>query len=199
MNLLTALASAIAAGMLALIAKYYRCKDFILIALTFAFIPIVFINSTMTMDYLWAMMFVMLSWYAGLKARPITAGLILGFAAGCRITTILLAFPFALLFFKNQDWKASIRRIVKFWIVTGVGIVIVYLPVFLKYGTRFITDYRRDTISSLFIIAKFVTIDVWGVIGTIAVLATLLLVFITGRKNFDPSVPTDLSFENVRV
>jgi uncharacterized membrane protein len=134
-----------------------------------------------------------------LKTRPITAGLILGFAAGCRIATILMALPFALLFFEKQDWKASIRKIVKFWIVTGVGIVIVYLPVFLKYGTRFITDYRRDTISSLFIIAKFVTIDVWGVIGTIAVLATLLLVFITGRKNFDPSVPTDLSFENVRV
>jgi hypothetical protein len=199
MNLLTALASAIAVGTLALIVKHYRCKDFILLALTFAFTPIVFINSTITMDYLWAMMFVMFSWYAGLKVRPITAGLFLGLAAGCRITTAVMLIPFALLFFEKQDLKSSFYKIVKFWIATGIGIIIAYLPVFLNYGIRFITDYKRDSIPSFIVIAKFVTIDVWGVIGSIAIASILMLTLINSRKNFDPSIPTALSHENVRV
>jgi hypothetical protein len=86
MNFLTALASAVTAGMLSLIAKRYGSRDSILLALTFAFTPIVFINSTVTMDYLWAMMFVSLGWYAGLNGKPIFAGLLLGIAIGCRIT-----------------------------------------------------------------------------------------------------------------
>ncbi len=199
MNLLTALASAIAVGMLALIAKYYKCKDFILLALTFAFTPIVFINSTTTMDYLWAMMFVMFSWYAGLKVRPIAAGLFLGLAAGCRITTAVMLIPFALLFFEKQDLKSSFYKIIKFWIATGIGIIIAYIPVFLNYGIRFITDYKRDSIPSFIVIAKFVTIDVWGVIGSIAIASIFMLTLINSRKNFDPSIPTSLSHENVRV
>jgi hypothetical protein len=199
MNLLTALASAIAMGTLSLIAKHYKCKDFILLALTFAFTPIVFINSTVTMDYMWAMMFMMFSWYAGLKARPSVAGIILGLATGCRITTALMVVPFTLLFFEKQDLKSSFRMIAKFWIATGIGIIIVYIPVFLHYGTHFITDYKRDSIPSLLIIARFVTIDVWGVIGSIAFIATLVLLLVNRKKIFIPSIPTDLSHENVRM
>lgn len=98
MNLLTALASAIAVGTLSLIAKHYKCKDFILLALTFAFTPIVFINSTVTMDYLWAMMFVMLSWYSAINRKSFSSGFLFGLAIGCRITTIFMMLPFALLF-----------------------------------------------------------------------------------------------------
>ena len=199
MNLLTALASAIAAGVLALIAYHYTCKDFLLLALTFAFIPIVFINSTVTMDYLWAMMFVMFSWYAGLKVKPITAGLFLGLASGCRITTAVMAVPFALLFLEKQKLNSSFRMVIKFCIAADIGIIIIYLPVFLHYGTHFITDYKRDSIPSITIIAKFVTIDVWGFIGSIALASILVLTLINRRKNIDRSIPTTLSHENVRV
>jgi len=192
MNFLTALVSAVAVGMLSLIAKHYACKDAILLALTFAFTPIVFINSTITMDYLWAVMLVMLSWYAGLKGKPISAGLLLGVAVGCRITTAAIALPFALLFFEKSNWKSSIIVIVKYWIATGVVMIIVFVPVFHVYGLQFFTFFDQG-LPPFYIIARYLTVDIWGVVGAIAVVSIPVLMLLNRKKNSVSSIPKTIS------
>jgi hypothetical protein len=199
MNLLTALTSAIAAGIFSLIAKRYGCQDSFLLALTFAFTPVVFIYSTATMDYLWAMMFVMLSWYAGLKEKPIIAGLFLGIATGCRITTILLILPFTILFLEQQNSRLRYVGIMKFWIAAGVGSICAYLPVFFSYGTNFITEYRRDSPPPIFTIVRFITNDVWGLVGSFAVLVAIPFILKNHKKNINSSIPRTVSINHRKI
>ena len=197
MNMLTAFASAIAVGVLSLIAKHYKCKDFILLALAFAFTPIVFINSTVTMDYMWAMMFIMLGWYAGLNEKPIIAGFLLGIATGCRITSILLVLPFALIFWERQNWKLQLPMIIKFWVAAGIASVLTFVPAFLTYGTHFITGYRRDSLPSVTTIACFITNDVWGLLGSLAVLAVPFMIFRNHKKSIESSILQIISIDRI--
>ena len=188
MNLLTALASAIAVGTLSLIAKHYKCKDFILLALTFAFTPIVFINSTVTMDYLWAMMFVMFSWYSAINGKSFSSGFLLGLAIGCRITTIFMMLPFALLFFNKDQRKSSLLCIIKFWTTIVITSTFVFLPVYFSYGLDFIMKYSRDKLPSFIFIAGFVTNDLWGIVGSLAIASIPVLILMNRRKRIHSSI-----------
>jgi hypothetical protein len=177
LNLLTAFMSAIAVGMLAIIAKKYGCKDFLLIAFTFAFTPVVYISSTITMDYMWAIMFVMFCWYAGLFGKPFVAGSLLGIAIGCRITTAAMTLPFALLFLDHDNWKLSFIRILKFWCAAAVVAITAFLPVFLTYGWHFFTFFG-PAFPPIATILKTITLDVWGIVGfsAISIISFLVLV-----------------------
>jgi hypothetical protein len=198
MNLISALTSAVGVGVFFLIARHYGCRNPILLALTYAFTPIVFISSTITMDYMWTMMFVMSCWYACLKGKPVIAGLLLGAAIGCRITALAIALPFALLFFDKQNRKSSILNIITFWVVTGIGGAIAFLPVFFAYHTRFFTYF--DQCPSIFIIVvKSITIDIWGSIGSCAVVAVPMIIFRNRNKNFESSIPKTMPREHTRL
>jgi hypothetical protein len=199
MNVLTALTSAITAGMLSLIAKRYGVRDPILIALTFSFIPIVFINSTVTMDYLWAMMFVMFGWYAGLNEKPVIAGLFLGIAIGCRITTVLFILPFTFLFLVQRNWRSHSPKIIRSWIATGLVGAFAYLPVFLSYGTHFITGFKRGGLPSFINIVRFIFNDVWGPLGFITIVSAALLIFRNRKKRIDSSILQTISIDHRKI
>ncbi len=59
-------------------------------ALGFAYVPSVYLNSTVALDYLWAIAFAALAWLAACRRRPVAAGVGLGLAIGCRFTSVLL-------------------------------------------------------------------------------------------------------------
>ena len=52
-----------------------------------AFTPQVYINSSNTTDYVWALAFILGSLYFVLLGRPLMAGILLGLAIGSRITS----------------------------------------------------------------------------------------------------------------
>jgi len=80
MNGMTALLSGLATAFFALSMKKMEFAQPFFSALVFAFVPVVYVNSVTSIDYVWALCFVLGSLYCVLSDRPVFAGLLLGLA-----------------------------------------------------------------------------------------------------------------------
>ncbi|WP_340817856.1 EpsG family protein [Methanolobus sp. WCC4] len=112
--------------------------------LTYAFVPLIWINSTNTMDYMWAMCFIMLSICTLLESRYVLSAALFGLAIGSRSTSLLLL-PAILFYIYGQYSHKKIKRFIgEYVVVVGIVSTIVYTPLFLKYGFTFITYYPTN-------------------------------------------------------
>ena len=102
-----------------------------LLTLTFAFTPLLWINSTVTMDYLWALTFVLTAYLLLLRRQPLAAGAALGLAAGFRLISIALLGPFLLILFRERALGAATRMT----LAALVTATVVFTPVWTRYGT----------------------------------------------------------------
>jgi hypothetical protein len=84
-------------------------KKSLLGALALVFIPVVYINSTNSMDFIWALFFILGSFYFALDLKLALAGIFLGLAIGCRITSAAMMIPIGLLF--HMCWKTDIAQL----------------------------------------------------------------------------------------
>jgi hypothetical protein len=174
-NLVTAALSAAAFLFFTLILRHYNCRDAILGGLALAFTPIVFINSTNTMDYMWAFCFLLGGMYFVLKERPLLAGIMLGLAIGSRITSGAMLLPFCLMWPASEErmpWKSMLIFVVA---ALAVGAV-TYLPVFYMYGLSFLVFYEGAEYPDLGVVWKRAAQGVWGPIGA----NSLLIAFVAG-------------------
>jgi hypothetical protein len=102
-----------------------------LLTLTFAFTPLLWINSTVTMDYLWALTFVLAAYLLLLHRRPALAGVALGLAAGFRLVSLALLGPFLLILLRERRFGAATRATLAALATAGI----VFAPVWSRYGT----------------------------------------------------------------
>jgi hypothetical protein len=139
-----------------------------LVVLGMAFTPFLIINSVETKDYLWALTGMLAAYLALVHDRPVPAGLLLGLAIGCRITSGLFALPLLLLLVDRRSWRASGG----FVISASVTAFIVFLPVTLQYGTHFFA-YADSRISPDIVIRSIgqYSIGAFGAIATAVALA----------------------------
>ena len=167
LNGLTALASAVGAGFFALIVRRLGGRDAALAALALAAVPAVYIDSTSTMDYVWALAFLIASLYFSLGRRAVVAGVLLGLATGTRITSVLYVVPLAMLLVDRDDVRATLRRLGAFGGSAAVSWAIAFSPMFLAYGVNldFLQRmaYARPLRSSL----DMITLGVWGEVGVL--------------------------------
>lgn len=114
-------------------------SDLTLVA--FAFLPILWKNSSLTMDYVWGLCGIVSAVYLVERKRFVMAGIVLGLAAGTRISHIVYLFP-AFFLFQNEDRK-------QWWVFSSVAIVttvVCYVPVLFSEGyTLVVCDYLADT------------------------------------------------------
>lgn len=188
-NSVTALISAALVFFFILILAEMGCRDAVLAGVALAFIPIVYITSVVPMDYLWALMFAMASYYAALRRRPVIAGLLLGLATGCRITTLAMLPAFLLLLIRPvepaeapaadpaaQGWAPLLGYQFRMALTMAASAVLMaalcFLPVILRYGRGFFTYYPSN--EPFTAIIKNCTTEVWGFIGVVAVAGALL-------------------------
>jgi hypothetical protein len=68
-----------------------------LILACLAFAPTVWQHSAETIDYVWSLLFVLLSWLAVERRRSVLAGILLGIATGFRPSNIVAILPFLFL------------------------------------------------------------------------------------------------------
>lgn len=122
------------AGVLCFAAIVGRCRlePKGLLTLTFAFTPLLWINSTVTMDYMWGMTFVLGAYLLLLRRRYALAGVVLGLAAGFRPTSAAFAGPFLLILLHERNPVAAARLVVAMLATATV----VFAPEWLRYGTR---------------------------------------------------------------
>lgn len=189
----TALFSAAGIGLFVLALRKLGSRDSLLTGIALACTPVVFINSVNSMDYVWALSFVLGSMYCILVRRPMVAGLLLGLAVGCRITSGGMALPLAMmLVVNNSEKKVQMKETVQFLAGSFAVSVAAYSPVYMKYGFGFFTF--NDGYPPLAAILRTATIEVWGVVGLLAIVAAITVAIaqrkrIQQENSIPPTIP----------
>lgn len=179
-NLLTALFSAIACLFFALTLKILRFRYVFLAASALAAVPVFYIHSTTTIDYNFALAFVMISLFFTVKDKCVWAGIFLGFAIGCRITSGAMVVPFSIMLLQADGLRANLIRILK---ITGLAVItgaLIYLPVYLEYGSAFLTYYDVPYPPIPKVLYKL-SIETWGTVGLLGLIISVGLLFLPDR------------------
>jgi hypothetical protein len=102
-----------------------------LLVIAFAFAPAVWQHSAGTLDYMWSLLFILLSFYAILHQRVLLAGIALGVAAGFRLSNLAAIVPLlCLLRLQKQNGTETIV----FVLSTILASAAAFMPLILRYG-----------------------------------------------------------------
>jgi hypothetical protein len=134
-NVATMAVSFIDVMIFAKILNIFKIKNKAVLVLTFAFMPIVWINSVITMDYMWALMFILLASYLVFSDKYSMAGVAIGLAIGNRFTSVFMIIPIVLWALSK---KANGRKILIFILTSAGTAVLLFLPVIYKYKAGFL-------------------------------------------------------------
>ena len=132
-NLLSAVAAAACAWLVARLFARHGARDAALAGAAFAFVPAAYIASTSSIDYLWAIAFLLAAWLDAEDGRVWRAALWLGLAVGVRLTSCLFVLPLGWLVWRHAR-SGSLPRAVRLAVIAGLIGVLWYVPVFLRYG-----------------------------------------------------------------
>ena len=169
-NGLSALMSAIGAMYFARFLHHMQFKNYLIGALAFAFIPVVYISSTYTIDFIWTETFVLISLYLLATNRLALAGVFLGLAIGCRITSGALLIPFTYMVWMNGNRKTLLKHIIGFVCLTLIVAGLSYAPLFKQFGINFLMYYDQFAYPPM---SKVLYKMIPGVLGTLGVVAAL--------------------------
>jgi hypothetical protein len=166
-NSLTVLVSLVGLWFFAQLAQRLEIPNKAVAVFALAFTPLIWINSMTTMDYMWALSFVLGSYYFLVTERPGRAGLMLGLAVASRLTSLAMLVPFVVYLWRD-DRRDEIRDVVTWAIFVPV---VAYSPIAWTYGFRFLNFYDADVryLNVLRLLGK----DTLGLLGSIAVLAAI--------------------------
>ncbi len=163
-NSLTVLVSLIGVWFFARIVRELELPNRGLIVVGFAFTPLLWINSMTTMDYMWALTFILGSYYFLIKEQTGWAALLLGCAAASRSTSLLMIVPF--LVYLWRDGRGDETRDFVVW--TLAVPVVAYLPIAWRYGAGFLTFY--DAKVGYLNVLRLLGKDCLGLIGATGVI-----------------------------
>ena len=179
LNLLTLLISAVGVYFFLLILRIIESKNKLWAVMAFAFTPVIYINSTNTIDYLWALTFILWGYHSIIKRRYLLAGLCIGIAAGCRMTSVFMTLPF-LVYMWSTGKKPDLKQTARFLGVIFLMSIISYIPVFYFHGLKTFHTAGTAYPSALQILGR-ASFKVWGAIGSAAILVSLLYHFVSIR------------------
>ena len=186
-NLCTALFSVAAAAAFILSLKRLAVPHPFLAGLAFALTPVVYLNSTTAMDYVWALAFIMAAFHLALRDRPLAAGLSLGAAVACRLTSALMLLPLGLIVALDGERSSRLRRLTAFSLATMLVAGLAFRPVVSKYGFGFLSFHQTPAYPDLVTVLSRATLHVWGLVGLLAIAAGVLAT-VVGRWS-RPAVP----------
>lgn len=159
-NGLTALIGAAGAAFFYLALVALGSSHPILAAGALAFTPTVYVQSATSMDYVWALGFMLAALFFAIKRKPLASGLLLGAAIGCRLTSAGMLLPLALLLIGSGERKKDALRSARFAVVAVIVGGAFYIPAFLRFGTGFLTP--APATPSLLNILRKAGPEAWG-------------------------------------
>ena len=180
-NAFSAFFSAIATTFFALILKELKFKHFFIGALAFAFTPVFFISSTYTIDFVWTIAFILISFYALLKNKLIVCGIFLGLAVGCRITSGAMLIPFAILYWEKNSIE-NFKNALKIGVPLVLISLISYLPLFIQFGTSFFMYYDQFPYPSLAKVFYKMIPGAFGFLGCLVMGICVLIIILKRNK-----------------
>ncbi|MFI5144646.1 MAG: EpsG family protein [Ignavibacteria bacterium] len=181
LNGVTAILSSIAFLLFALMLKKIKVDNYLLLTYAFAFTPVIYINSINSMDYMWALSFVIASFYFVVQKKLVLSGLFMGLAIGSRITSGAMLIPICYYIYKtfeNQKYK----RILILFIISIVVAGITYIPVIIRFGTAFF-QFEMVQYPSFLYLLKNLSVSVWGIPGVLAICLGLFFLLSGFKKN----------------
>ena len=181
LNGVTALLSSIAFLLFSLMLKKIKIDNYLLLTYAFAFTPVIYINSINSMDYMWALSFVLASFYFAVQKRIVLSGILMGLAIGSRITSGAMLMPICYYFYKTFE-SQKFKRILILFIISVVVAGITYIPVILRFGAGFFQFEMAEYPSYLYML-KNLSVGVWGIPGFLAVCLGLFFLFFDFKKN----------------
>lgn len=171
LNAVSALASAAAAVLFGVALRRLGCRAWLAGAAALAFTPVVAIHGADAMDYDWALALMLAAFVAVLDRRAALAGLCIGVATGCRITSLAMLVPMSVLLGWPRGGSerpgAGARSVATLWLVGLSSAAAAFAPVIATYGRSFLHDYAGGYPPPLYVL-KNLTVDVWGLVGCIA-------------------------------
>lgn len=182
-NFLSAVCSVVSFVLFYFIAKKLQMKHYTWAALALVFTPVVYINSTCTIDYLWALMFALASFYALLHKNLIFTAVFLALAIGCRINSAVLYLPFLCWFYFENNRRLSIKDFIVFSGILGLVTLLCFIPIIQVYGWRFFSYSDQFPYPNWPKILYKASIGVIG-LPAVIVLLFLLLVQLKERRVF---------------
>ena len=162
-NLSTLLVSLVGVYIFAWIARKLSLPHAGVITLAFASAPLLWINSVTTIDYMWALTFLLAAYLALLRRSPTLAGVCLGIAAGFRLTSLAMLLPFWLLLARTGR-RGEIFSLTR---MSAVIALFAYLPALMEYGFPLLNFYDESVPWE--VVVRQVGKDGLGVIGALAV------------------------------
>lgn len=181
-NGLCAFFSAIGCVFFALILKHLQFKHFFIAALAFAFIPVYYISSTYTIDFAWTETFVLISLYVLLKDRLMLCGIFLGLAIGCRITSGAMLVPFMIITWQQNNLKQNVIPFLKITAPMMVVTLLAFFPIIQQFGASFLMYYDQFPYPPFTKVLYKMTIGVFGIIGTAAILIAIIVSILNRKK-----------------
>ena len=167
-NFATAFMGSISAAFLALVLLRLGTRPALSAAgaLAYAFTPTTFINGVSTVDYPFAMAFVLAAVYFALGGRAILAGVLLGFAVGSRLPSLMFL-PVLWLVLVHAQGRLHLASSAKLAATALVTAVILWIPVVSRYGAGFFTFYQVGYPPLSDVLYKM-TVDTWGRTGLVS-------------------------------
>ncbi|UCH85686.1 MAG: glycosyltransferase family 39 protein [Candidatus Latescibacterota bacterium] len=156
--------SAVGTALFMAIAKICGCRDSLFAGLALAGAPVVYINSTNAMDYIWALTFVLAALYCVLRKHTLAAGILLGIGVGCRITSIVMLIPLTIMLLDGRSSRGrNLRDTLTLWLAALITSGLLYTPVILKYGLGTFTFI--DPGYEITVALELAGVGVWGTLG----------------------------------
>ncbi|AZA53071.1 hypothetical protein EG348_08610 [Chryseobacterium sp. G0201] len=160
------------------ILEYFKISLSFLMAIVLSFVPIVYLNSTVVMDYNWSLFFMLGSLYFLLIKKKWAAIIFFGLMISCRLNNAIFlpAFTFLAYFQLGKNLKETII----FSVLLVLSAIIFFLPVILRYRGDFLHSYGTESVS-LFSFFSLSILYVYGAIGTLGILTSLAIQFFTDK------------------
>jgi hypothetical protein len=170
-NGITAALSSVAAAFFYLIySKDPRRPTPVLATLAMALVPVLYIQSTASMDYAWALCFTLGSALLILEGRVLAGGVFLGLAIACRLTSGAFLLPAILLIGVRP---VRLREIMLYGVTCALVAGLFYFPAIAKFGVSFLTF--SDSYPSLAVVVARATIRTFGPVGAVAMAAAVAI------------------------
>lgn len=168
-NSLTIAISLVGVWFFARIVRKVEVPNPALLVVGFAFQPLLWINTMNTMDYAWALTFILGCYYFLLSRNTALAGIMLGLAIGSRLPSAVMLLPAVVYLWR--DGKGNELRDFIVW--TVVVPMVAFLPIVWKYGPDFLTFY--DAKVGYRTVIRLLAKDSLGLLGALALSVGVLL------------------------
>lgn len=188
-NTATAVVSLICVILFGKILNILEIKNKAMLLITFTLMPVIWINSTITMDYMWGLMFILVAFYFMLTEKYYFSGIALSFAIGTRVTSLVMVVPLLYLMWHK---KCDVKTIVAFLGITFAASTLIFSPVIYKYGFEFLEYTPRDiTFNEVF---YGMTTQLLSIPTMILLLAALVLARKIPKNDFSYNIGLSVLF-----